>query len=344
MNRHFIQYLINPFSETKHEKFDLVCFDETEELFVKNGILIGKTSHQWFPVIDEILYLLPHSLIPDTTFHSFTQKFNDLLNSLKLERTVPITNYLLGNQNEQQKFYDDFQTDNNLNYNDFENFMFWKVIDARVFKEWNANISSDNSLILDLGCGNGRSSMQIDTRNRKLVGIDISPLSVKNCIERSKKTEFHERRLFFVGDATYLPFGDEIFDAVITSGVMSQLPFPEITSREILRILKKGGLYLGMENNKSIFRLAFDLITYFTKKWKKNITGKIPLFDKKILFRLFPGTEINYYTTVFVSPVKVNKIKDFTHAQNYLQRYDRIFCNLGFKNHGGLIIYSIKKI
>ncbi len=74
-----------------------------------------------------------------------------------------------------------------------------------------------NSSILDLGCGNGRISVNLAKLGYRVVGVDISPLFISDAEKKALEHGVSGKVEFLVGDARKLDkvLGDRLFDAVI---------------------------------------------------------------------------------------------------------------------------------
>lgn len=88
--------------------------------------------------------------------------------------------------------------------------------------------SGENSLMLDLGCG--------DTVHRKVceqagfyyVGVDID-----------------NPKAPYLADAHALPFRDDTFEFLLSISVLEHIQFPFVVAREAYRVLRPGGLFVG---------------------------------------------------------------------------------------------------
>jgi len=82
--------------------------------------------------------------------------------------------------------------------------------------------------LLDLGCGPRDQAISIKHLGYKYVGIDYSNPSAD-----------------ILGDAHAIPFISETFDSVLSYAVLEHLHNPFVAIREIERVLKPGGIYVG---------------------------------------------------------------------------------------------------
>ncbi len=92
--------------------------------------------------------------------------------------------------------------------------------------------------VLDLGCGNGKTSEALVTAGAEVTGVDFSPSAIDSCAGR-----LGGRASFEVADVRRLPFGDGTFDAVVSVHVLEHVPASDVNraSEEIMRVLRKGG-------------------------------------------------------------------------------------------------------
>lgn len=114
---------------------------------------------------------------------------------------------------------------------------------------------------LDLGCGAGKQSFELECLGAEVTGIDCS----RNAIDYAKKIKNNigSNCLFFVGDFAKIPFQRSTFDLVIFPNNIIECSYDEIEKLtiEIKRILRKNGFFiLTMEDglNKMVRNKNFD--------------------------------------------------------------------------------------
>ncbi len=105
--------------------------------------------------------------------------------------------------------------------------LFLKELDSRweTAEEESRNVAkllesigvAKESDLLDLGCGNGRISINLAKMGYNVVGLDISPAFISDAKKRALEHGVHERAEFVVGDARELDriLKDRLFDATI---------------------------------------------------------------------------------------------------------------------------------
>jgi 2-polyprenyl-3-methyl-5-hydroxy-6-metoxy-1,4-benzoquinol methylase len=101
--------------------------------------------------------------------------------------------------------------------------------------------------VLDIGCRDGTLTSSYATGNR-VVGIDIDEDALAHA-HATHGFEVHKLNL----NVDPLPFADERFDVVVAGEVLEHLQFPDEAAREVRRVLRPGGLFVGSVPNA--FRL-----------------------------------------------------------------------------------------
>ena len=100
--------------------------------------------------------------------------------------------------------------------------------------------------VLDAGCGTGLLTLaflRVHERPADITSIDLSMRSLQTARRAVQKLPKGPRRrvAFAQSNALTLPFADESFDFVMTSGVLEYLPLGD-GLRELARVLAPGGL------------------------------------------------------------------------------------------------------
>jgi len=101
-----------------------------------------------------------------------------------------------------------------------------------------------NTLILDVATGTGRLPLSLLRQfnyHGRIVGLDRS---AKMLQQAQLKTGDSDRFFLIRGDAERLPFPDVTFDGVTCLEAMEFFPHPPIALREMIRVLKPGGVLL----------------------------------------------------------------------------------------------------
>lgn len=96
-------------------------------------------------------------------------------------------------------------------------------------------VSARAGVVLDLACGAGGMSRELERPGRMVVGLDISAAELEVAARRSPGP-------FVRGDALALPFADESLDAVVSSmGMVIIQPTSRLLA-EVARVLRPGGM------------------------------------------------------------------------------------------------------
>lgn len=102
---------------------------------------------------------------------------------------------------------------------------------------------NEGEQILDIGCGAGvdtfLAAIMVGSKG-SVIGVDIVPEMIARA-QRNLKMMDLDNIKFQKGSGENLPFSDEIFDVVISNGVINLMPDKEAALSEIIRVLKPGG-------------------------------------------------------------------------------------------------------
>lgn len=106
--------------------------------------------------------------------------------------------------------------------------------------EWLARaVSASAATVLDLACGAGAMVERLQKPGRLVVGLDRSEAELREGQRRG-------RGPFVQGHASYLPFADGSFDAVVTSlGISVVADRPRFLA-EAARVLRPGGVFAAL--------------------------------------------------------------------------------------------------
>jgi len=149
----------------------------------------------------------------------------------------------LTDQNQRErKFHNELQAKSKGR---FEN-IFYKAI-ANAWDDFfdYLKFNSNNSEILDYGCGVGPTIEKVLNFNpKKITGIDISDISILKA--KAKFKNFDRKVELLVDNCEKTKFGDNKFDIVYGIGILHHLRFTQSID-EISRILKSNGTLLFIE-------------------------------------------------------------------------------------------------
>jgi len=136
----------------------------------------------------------------------------------------------------------------------------------------------DGKDILDYGCGPGHDLVGFleYSKPKNLVGADVSNSSLQEAEARLALHDGDADLVLLDPDKVQLPFADQSFDYIHSSGVLHHLPNLTQTLNEFRRILRPGGLCRVMVYNyNSIFLHLY--VAYSLRLKQKTIPTNLPI-------------------------------------------------------------------
>lgn len=93
--------------------------------------------------------------------------------------------------------------------------------------------------LLDIACGTGNLSFPAARAGAVVTGVDIAPNLLETARARVKEEGVQIR--FDEGDAEALPYGNAVFDEVVTMFGAMFAPQPQLVAEEMARVCRSGG-------------------------------------------------------------------------------------------------------
>jgi len=125
-----------------------------------------------------------------------------------------------------------------------------------------------NDSILDMGCGTGLFIKEIAEIVGFVVGVDLSRRMAEIA---NKKCKNLKNVLLICGDADHLPLQEKIIDKVFSFTLLQNMPEPQQTIREILRVAKADSEIILSVNKKSFtgerFQELFREVNIFVTRF-----------------------------------------------------------------------------
>ncbi len=113
---------------------------------------------------------------------------------------------------------------------------------------------------LEVGCGSARLSRFLSALGFNAVALDCEAAAVRLAGRRFQAGSMAGDLL--LGDAFALPFADESFDVVLSTGLLEHFPDPSPIVGEMTRVLRRGGVfYSDIVPKKFSLLRAFDLLS-----------------------------------------------------------------------------------
>lgn len=105
--------------------------------------------------------------------------------------------------------------------------------------------------ILDAGCGTAFNAVRLAKVGLTIEGVDLSPFAVEEGKEFARENGVADKVKLRQGDITQLDFADGSFDAVLCLAVLMHVPDLNAAIKELVRVLKPGGLLITAEGNRN---------------------------------------------------------------------------------------------
>ena len=124
----------------------------------------------------------------------------------------------------------------------------------------------ENARILDAGCGTGTLTLALLRTLRvpvKLTAIDLSASSMATARKYVNKNNPQQQEVRFAqGNVLALPFRDDAFDLVVTSGVLEYVPLEDGLT-EMARVISPGGYFLHLPMRPTAVTTLLELLFRF---------------------------------------------------------------------------------
>lgn len=200
-------------------------------------------------------------------------------------------------------YYNDYWDQHNLNPKEDPTTARRLNLLIRTLKKY---LPTENTSILDAGCGSGYFSNFLKKEDYQTVGLDLSENAIKKARDLYLGIDF---KLCSLEDK--LPFKDSEFNAVWSSEVIEHIYDIYNYFREVNRILKPGGLFIFttpyhiLIKNLGIILFNFDKhfcniegghIRFFSGRCLKKLLKRFDfqIIEKKYIGRIWPFSKSIY--------------------------------------------------
>ena len=196
---------------------------------ILDGILYNEHCHTVYPVIHGVPILLDSGLPQD-----FLEKYAEQISAIKEVSPLSIKTEKDRTWSFSREWKYHFESD-------VERTWGWSVaerveqflLETQVDREW-----CEGKLILDAGCGTGTLAEALALLGAEVVALDYSS-SVFHAEQRRKSSRVH----FVRGDLQTPPLDHDIFDLVISIGVLHHTPNTYETFVQVAKLVRPGGLF-----------------------------------------------------------------------------------------------------
>jgi phosphoethanolamine N-methyltransferase len=119
-------------------------------------------------------------------------------------------------------------------------------------------------LILDVGCGIGGPAFEMArTHGARVIGIDLEAPLIERAEQAAARLGLEEQCEFRTVETGSLPFDNESFDIVLTSGALTQTSGTPDLVRDCSRVLKPGGFLTCYEWMRTEQEYSEDMLYWF---------------------------------------------------------------------------------
>jgi len=211
-------------------------------------------------------------------------------------KAAKVSTELHNQSNTQFNYIDHYEQDAEVfNYNTPHSSSSANVEESILRKMIQRNISKEDILLLDVGCGSAWFSKFFVPKGKKVVSLDVSFTNAFNAMT----SVLVSNHAAVVADVYELPFGENTFDCIVASEIMEHLYDPELFVKKLIYILKPGGkLIITTPNNE---KLEYYLCVHCNKPTPKN--AHLHSFNKEKIEKILTNV-----------PNKDVKIKLFNNA------------------------------
>lgn len=205
---------------------------------------------------------------------------------------------------------------------------------------------SAGTRVVEVGCGPGRGTMFLDKLGTDLLAIDIAPGSITLARRRAPNT------VFIQATNTQLPIKNNVFDVVVSDGVIHHTPDAYQSFCENARVLKGNGmLYLGVYRRKRYYYYIYNHIGRPVRWLEKRTWGKVfisltllPLYYVVHLFksrgkRTWLGAQNFFYDYIITPQASFHTREEVTEwgIKNQLELIDYV------ENVGNIHVFIFRK-
>ncbi|HYJ70153.1 MAG TPA: methyltransferase domain-containing protein [Nocardioidaceae bacterium] len=157
---------------------------------------------------------------------------------------------------------------------------------AVVYADFLSRHLTDETDLVDVGCGAGELTLELASAVRHVTGVDSDPSEVQQA-QRTAQSIGVDNAVFAAGNAYALPLPDDGTDVVFGHSVLEALDHPAEALTEMKRVLKPGGVlavasveYEGLilaGPNEELVRRFFDIRT---RLWQSE--GADPYLGRRL--------------------------------------------------------------
>ena len=171
--------------------------------------------------------------------------------------------------------------------------------------------------VLDVGCGTGVVALTAARHGAVTSGSDLTPELIKQAINNAKVAELDID--FQIADVENLPYDDHSFDFVLSQFGHMFAPRPEICTKEMLRVLKPGGVIaFSTWPPELLTGRTFRLVSQYAPKPPDGVSAPVEWGEPSIVINRLGDRvkDITFHRSEFKNPALSP-----SHMRNFLEAY-----------------------
>lgn len=201
-----------------------------------------------------------------------------------------------------------------------------------------------DATVLDYCCGNGEDAIDAAKHGaRRVCGIDISDVSIRNCRQRAAEEGVEAVCEFRTMDAEALEFPDSTFDVVVEYGTLHHLDLQKGLA-ELARVLKPGGVVICTETlaHNPLIQWYRHRTPHLRTAWEaEHILGQ-PEF--RIIDRYFRQREMHFFHLATIAAVPFRMTRVFPYLLTVLRALDVVLLRLPWlKWQAWQVVFTLSK-
>ena len=162
--------------------------------------------------------------------------------------------------------------------------------------------------VLDAGCGTGTLTMALLRNLRvpvRITAVDLSASVISTAKKYVAKSNPNEQEVRFAqGNVLTLPFAEETFDLVVTSGVMEYVPLDEGFT-ELARVMSRGGYLLNLPIRPSLASKVLEVLFRFKAHPPEEVSEATDRHFTLVSHYRFPPLQVISWSKTAVLAQKV---------------------------------------
>jgi ubiquinone/menaquinone biosynthesis C-methylase UbiE len=227
--------------------------------------------------------------------------------------------------------YDRFVEDSDEYARHFSNMKYYSITRSSI--AWRDSLLFKNiagSVALDYCCGNGEVAVEMARRGaRKVIGIDISEVAIRNARELAKTESVGDICEFCIMDAENTEFADDTFDIIHEYGALHHLEL-KTAFGELARVLKPGGKLVCTEalRHNPFIHWYRRRTPHLRTQWEAEHILGVPEINSG--FNFFKSMDIRMFHMAVLAAVPFRKTSFFRPIMAALEVVDDLILSIPY--------------